>query len=136
MPEQIYINHLAVIVCALANLALGALWYSPALFYRGWLHETGLDEEQLKKTNPLKLYGLTFILALIISYNLAFFLGDDKTDWKWGTMAGFLAGFGWASLIFTIIALFERRSWRYILINGGYITVYFTLIGFILGSWR
>ena len=77
-----------------------------------------------------------FLFALIISYNLAFFLGDANTDVVWGTTAGFLAGFGWSTLIFAIVALFEQRSWKYIFINGGYITVYFTLIGFILGIWR
>ncbi|MBK7038606.1 MAG: DUF1761 domain-containing protein [Bacteroidetes bacterium] len=45
-------------------------------------------------------------------------------------------GFGFSALIFTIVALFEQRSWKYILINGGYITIYFTLVGFILGIWR
>lgn len=134
--ENITINHLAVFVCALANLALGALWYSPLLFYRGWLQETGLSEEQLAKTNPLKTYGLTFLLALVMSYNLAFFLGDGNTTPAWGATAGFLAGFGWAAMIFTVIALFEHRSPRYILINGGFITVYFTLIGLILGLWQ
>jgi hypothetical protein len=54
----------------------------------------------------------------------------------WGTTAGFLTGFGFSALIFAIVALFEMRSLKYILINGGYITVYFTLIGFILGAWR
>lgn len=131
-----YINHIAVFVCAAANLALGALWYSPALFFRAWQSENKLSDEDLKKVNPAKTYGLAFLFSLIISYNLAFFLGDDKTDMVWGTTAGFLAGFGWAAMIFAIIALFEMRSWRYILINGGFIVVYFTLIGFILGIWR
>jgi hypothetical protein len=134
--ENLSINHLAVFVCAVLNLALGALWYSPLLFYRAWLGETKLSEEQLTGSNPAKIYGLTFLLALAISYNLAFFLGDDQTTPIWGATAGFLAGFGWSTLIFAIIALFERRAWRYIFINGGYITVYFTLIGFILGIWR
>lgn len=134
--ENLYINHLAVFVCAAANLALGALWYSPALFYKGWLRETGLTEEQLAKTNPAKTYGLAFLLSLAMSYNLAFFLGDAATTPAWGATAGFLAGFGWAALSFAIIALFERRSWRYILINGGFITIYLTLAGFILGIWR
>jgi hypothetical protein len=134
--ENLYINHLAVFVCAIANLALGALWYSPALFYKAWAAETNLTEEQLSKSNPLKTYGLTFIFALVMSYNLAFFLGDSATTPIWGAMAGFLAGFGWCALIFAVIALFEQRSWKYILINGGFITVYFTLIGFILGIWR
>lgn len=134
--DQFYINHWAVLVCAIVNLALGALWYSPLLFYKAWKTENGLSDEELKKINPLKVYGLTFLFALIMSYNLAFFLGDDKTDITWGATAGFLAGFGFAALIFAVVALFERRSWRYILINGGYITVYFTLAGLILGAWR
>ena len=134
--EQFYINHWAVLVCALANLALGAIWYSPLLFYKAWLKENNFTAEDIKKGNPVRTYGITLILSVIISYNLAFFLGDNKTDLAWGTMAGFLAGFGFSALIFTIVSLFELRSWKYILINGGYITVYFTLIGFILGIWR
>ncbi|MBL8063678.1 MAG: DUF1761 domain-containing protein [Anaerolineales bacterium] len=134
--ENFYINHLAVFVCAIVSLALGALWYSPLLFAKAWQHEAGLTDEQLARQNPAKTYGLTFVLALVMSYNLAFFLGDSETTPLWGTTAGFLAGFGWATLIFAVIALFEQRSWKYVFINGGYITVYFTLIGFILGIWR
>lgn len=135
--EQFHINHWAVLACAIANLMLGALWYSPLLFYKAWMKENNFTEEDIKKNfNPAKTYGLTLLLSLIISYNLAFFLGDEKTDMIWGTAAGFLAGFGFSALIFSIVGLFERGSWKYILINGGYITVYFTLIGFILGSWR
>lgn len=134
--QNLYINHLAVVICALANLALGALWYSPILFYRAWLSEAKLSEEQLETSNSAKIYGLAFLFALLISYNLAFFLGDSQTTATRGATAGFLAGFGFSALIFAIIALFERRSWRYMLINGGYITAYFTLIGFILGLWR
>lgn len=134
--ENLYINHIAVFVCAILNLGLGALWYSPILFYKGWLGETKLTEEQLAKANPAKTYGLAFLFAWVISYNLAFFLGDATTNAMWGATAGFLAGFGFSALIFTIIALFEQRSWKYIFINGSYITVYFTLIGFVLGVWR
>jgi hypothetical protein len=129
--EQFYINHWAVLVCAVANLVVGALWYSPMLFYKVWMKENNFTE-----FNPLKTYGMSFVLSLIISYNLAFFLGDDKTNASWGATAGFLAGFGFSALIFAVVALFEQRSWRYILINGGYITIYFTLIGFIIGAWR
>jgi hypothetical protein len=134
--EQFYINHWAVLICAAANLILGAIWYSPLLFYKAWMKENNFTDEDIKKVNPAKTYSVTLILSVIISYNMAFFLGDDKTDMAWGTTAGFLAGFGFSALIFSIVALFEQRSWKYILINGGYITIYFTLIGFILGTWR
>jgi hypothetical protein len=51
-------------------------------------------------------------------------------------MAGFLAVFGWPATIFATIALFEQRSWKYVFINGGYMTVYFTLAGLVIGIWR
>lgn len=134
--EKLYINHLAVFVCALLSLALGALWYSPALFFKAWQKEAGLSDEQVARANPAKTYSLTFLLAWIISYNLAFFLGASQTNWQWGLAAGLLAGAGWASTMFVIISLFEQRSFKYMMINAGYITVYFALIGFVLGIWR
>ena len=134
--ENLIINHWAVLSCAALNLILGAFWYSPALFYSAWKRENGLQDEDLKNINMGKMYSLSFILALIISYNMAMFLGDATTNWSWGMTAGFLTGFGFCAAIFSVIALFELRSLKYILINSGYIVVYFTLIGLILGAWR
>lgn len=130
------INHLAVLLCAALNLALGALWYSPVMFYDAWKKENGLNDIDFEDVNFAKLYTLSFSLALIMSYNLAFFLSAQTTDWLWGLTAGFLAGFGWCAPIFIAIALFEKRSWRYIAINATYIVLYFSMIGFILGVWR
>lgn len=107
--EQFHINHWAVMVCAIANLALGALWYSPLLFYKAWMKENKFTDEDIKKVKPAKTYSITLLISVIISYNLAFFLGDDKTDMAWGTTAGFLAGFGFSALIFSVVALFEQR---------------------------
>lgn len=134
--QNIYINHLAVFVCALLSLAIGALWYSPLLFAEPWQREAGLTDEQIARANPIKTYSLTLILAWIISYNLAAFLGDSRTDWKWGLIAGLLAGVGWVAAMFVIVGLFEQRSWKYLLINCGYVTLYFATIGFVLGIWR
>ena len=134
--ENIYINHLAVIVAAISDFAVGALWYSPLLFYKSWMKENNFTEEILKKGNPAVTYSLTFIFALIISYNLAFFLGDSNTDTMWGLQAGILAGFGWAAMAFATIALFEKKPFKYILINCGYIVVAFALKGLIIGAWR
>ncbi len=131
-----YINHLAVVCCAVLNLVVGALWYSPALFYKAWKKENHLTDADFENTKMGKLYGISFVLALIMSYNMAFFLGDANTDWIWGTSAGFFTGFGFCAMIFTAIALFEKKSWRYIFINSGYIIIYYTLIGFVLGIWR
>ena len=133
--ENFYINHLAVFVCAVMSLVIGGLWWLPLLFAKIWQRETGLSDEQLKQMNPAKTFGLTFVLAYLASYNLAFFLGDKSTTWQWGISAGLLAAF-WAIAMFVIIGLFEQRTFKHLLINCGYIAVYFAVIGFILGIWR
>lgn len=134
--EDLYINHLAVLVAALSDFVVGALWYSPLMFYKGWMSANNFKEEDLAGGNKAVTFGGTFVLALVISYNLAAFLGDSGTDLMWGVTAGLLAGLGWAAAAFAIVALFEQRSLKYILINCGYIVVAFTLKGLILGAWR
>jgi len=133
--ENFYINHIAVIVCAVMSLVIGFVWWSPFLFQKPWQAEVGLSDEQLAKANPAKTFGLSFLLAWIVSYNLAFFLGAPGTTWQWGIAAALLAA-TWVVTMFVIIALFEQRTFRYIAINCGYVIVYFAVIGFILGVWR
>ena len=126
--ENFYINHIAVFVCAVMSLVIGFVWWSPFLFQ-------GLSDEQLANANPAKTFGLSFLLAWLVSYNLAFFLGAPGTAWQWSIGAALLAAV-WVVAMFVIIALFEQRSFRYIAINCGYVIVYFAVIGFILGTWR
>ena len=135
MPTE-HVNWLAVLVAALSTFLLGGLWYSPALFGRAWMGENHLTDEKLREGSTAKIFGLSFVLSLLMSANLAMFLAEPKTTAAWGATAGFLAGFGWVALSLTIIALFERKSWKYILINAGYMTVAFVLMGLILGAWR
>jgi Protein of unknown function (DUF1761) len=131
-----HINWFAVLAAAVSTFVLGGLWYSPALFGRAWMAVNNLNNEQLAKSNMAKIFGLAFVFALFMAANLAAFLAEPKTNATWGATAGFLAGFGWVALGIATIALFERRSAKYVLINGGYMTVAFVLMGLILGSWR
>jgi hypothetical protein len=132
---EIYINHVAVLVCGALSLVIGGLWWSPLLFSKVWQQETGLTDNQLRNVNVLKTFGLSFLLALIASYNLAFFLGSPDTNWQSGIIAGLLASV-WAIVMYIIISLFEQRSLKLILINSGYVVLYFAIIGFVLGIWR
>ena len=131
-----HINWMPVFAAAFSTFVIGGLWYSPVLFGRAWMTANNLTEADLGKGSTLKIFGFSFIFALIMAANLAAFLADSKTTPAWGATAGFLAGFGWVTLSIATIALFERRPWKYILINGGYMTVAFTVMGLILGAWR
>lgn len=130
------INWFAVLVAALIAFLLGGLWYSPLLFYKAWMAENHFTEEDLKRGSSAKIYGFSFLWSLIMATNLALYLNNPATDAAWGATAGFLAGFGWAAMMIFVVGLFERKSTRYLLINGGYATVALTLMGWIIGAWR
>ncbi|HVO81341.1 MAG TPA: DUF1761 domain-containing protein [Terriglobales bacterium] len=131
-----HINWLAVLAAAVLTFVLGGLWYSPAVFGRAWMSANGFTQADLNKGSMARIFGLSFLFAILMATNLAAFLAEPKTTAAWGATAGFLAGFGWVALGLATVALFERRSAKYILINGGYMTVSFVIMGLILGLWR
>ncbi len=128
------LNWLAVIVAALSTFFIGGLWYSPALFEKGWLKANNFSREDLQSRNMPMVFGLSLLLSFIMALNLALFIGAEGT--AFGTMAGFMTGLGWVSLAIGVIALFENRSLSYVLINCGYMVIAFTVMGAILGAWK
>ena len=90
----------------------------------------------MKNGNPAKIFGLSFVFSVLMAYNLGFFLADPSVNAGAGALYGFLTGFGWVMMGIFIIGLFERKSWTYMLVNGGYMTIAFTIMGLILGAWK
>ena len=129
------INFLAVLVAAIATMAIGSLWYSKLLFGNVWMKINDFKEDD-PPGNVARTMIITFILAIVMSFNLAAFLAGPDTDVVFGITAGFLTGFGWVALSLAVIAMFEQRSFAYIAINGGYWVVSFVAMGAILGAWR
>jgi len=134
--ENLGINPWAVLVAALANFLIGGMWYSPALFGRVWMRANGFDDADLKKGSPAVIFGLSFVFCLIMAANLAGFLSGPETTLGFAVAAAVAAGLGWAALGLGVVALFERRPASYTLVNGGYLTVSFAVMGAILGAWR
>ena len=132
MPE---LNWIAVLLCGLATLMIGGLWYSPALFGKAWMRENGFTEESMKGSNMVKIFGLAFLLGIVAAINLAMFMGPEN-DPAMGAMWGFLAGFGWVATFVGTHYLFERKSFTLFLINAGYSVVALTVMGVILAAWK
>jgi hypothetical protein len=128
------INYLAVFVGALSSFVIGYLWYSSFLFGNVWMKEAGLSEEKINQANMVKIFSLSFLLALIICFNLAAFLGPDA-GFVWGMTAGGLAGIGWVTASLGILYLFERKLLKFFLINAGYQAVTYVVAGGIIGIW-
>ncbi|MDX1672487.1 MAG: DUF1761 domain-containing protein [Balneolaceae bacterium] len=133
------LNIWAILVATVSTFLIGWLWYGP-LFGKAWMDTTTLTEEELKQANMGKIFGLAFVFELIMAFNLAMFLtgspeAQAQASAGMGAFYGFLTGFGWIFFALAVNSLFERRSWKYIFINGGYWAVSFTVMGAIIGAW-
>ena len=123
-------NLLAILVAASTGFLIGGLWYGP-LFGKAWMAEHGFTEEQLRGSNMLKIYGLTFAFsvfsAVFLGHLLAFF--DTNTRSTLMISAGISLGF-----LFPAIGtnyLFSRKSGRLFFIDAGYWIVFYAAMGFV-----
>jgi hypothetical protein len=129
------VNWIAVLVAGLSAFALGGVWYSPALFGKAWMKENNLSMEEVQAGNKGKIFGWSILLSLIMSANLAMYLRTPDINFQLGLLYGLLAGV-WVLCGIAIVGLFELKTLRYILINGGYCLLALGLMGAIIGAWR
>ncbi|MFH7012764.1 DUF1761 domain-containing protein [Flavobacterium sp. FlaQc-52] len=156
------INFIALLVAAIMTLVVGFVWYHPKVFGTVWMRESNLTEEVLRTGNMLKIFGLTYVFSLMITIVLmaltihqsgavgmvggppliasakpsfAAFMADYGTAYrtfKHGALHGFVSGLFFAFPVVGINSLFERKSWKYILIHAGFWIVTLTLMGGIV----
>jgi hypothetical protein len=125
MPQ---VSLLATLLATVLSFVLGGLWYGP-LFAKPWMRLVGVTEATLREGfNPAKTYGITFVLAFLASYVFGMVLGPNPSIGL-GVGAGAAAGLFWVAGSLWTNDLFERRPFALTLINGGYHTVKFILIG-------
>lgn len=135
--HHVDINYLAVIVCAIISLVIGALWYGP-LFGKEWMKLVGKTEEDLQKDfKPAKTFSLAtvahFFVALIISYFIDLFNAQTVVD---GLRIALTAWVGFVAAPFYVNYLFEKKPTKLLVINAGYNLVLLILFGIILVSWQ
>jgi hypothetical protein len=130
MPQ---VNLLAVFLATVAAFVLGGIWYGP-LFGKAWMAAHGFTPEQLRQGfNPVRTYGLMFVIGLVTAYTLALFLGPD-VDWSTGALYGLVAGAVWVGGSIATNYQFENTGNLLLMINGGYHAVRFLVMGAILGG--
>ena len=128
---EVSINWIAIVVAAVSAFIVGALWYGP-LFGKTWQKLAGLSDKYVQN-GVAKTFGGAFVLTLIMSIVLAFFIGNN--DLSFGLFAGLAAGIGWVATAFGVNYLFEHKSLKFYLINAGYNVVIFALMGAIIGAF-
>jgi len=158
--EQL-INPWAIPVAALTALVIGFVWYNPKIFGNVWMKASGMTEEKMKGGNMAVIFGVSLALSLLLAFFTMFLVVhvvgvygmtegqlDGPTakafmdEWAGkyrsfghGLIHGAMAGVFMVLPIVAINALFERKSWKYILINAGYWIVTLAIMGSIISGW-
>lgn len=132
------INYLAVFLAALAAFFLGFLWYT-IIFAKPWQELIGMGSKGKGKAstqdtpNLGRLLGGSFVLELIMAFTFAMFMGRGAGAMT-GLGYGLVAGLGWVGLAFGVNYLFEGKPFKLWLINAGYNTLVFAVMGLIIGA--
>jgi hypothetical protein len=129
------VNWIAIVVAAVSTLVVGFAWYNPKTFGKAWMESVGMTEDDTKKGNMPLIFGVTFLLALVIAYKLsggAGYHGEEEQNFLHGAFHGMMSSLYYALPVLITNSLFERRSLKGILINSGYWVVCFALMGGIL----
>ena len=154
------INFLALLLASLSTLVVGFIWYNPKVFGNIWMREAGLKEEDMKGTNMIKIFGLSIVYAFLISFVLQMvvihqfgalgmvggdsskalpsynaFMADYGTafrTFKHGALHGFMTGLFMILPTIGTTALYEKRSFKYVMVTGGFWIVCFMIMGGII----
>lgn len=106
---EISINYWAVIAAAIANIAIGALWYGP-VFGKYWKKLMGFTDDTMKAM-PLRAWQAVvggLVNSLVIAYVLLFF----TVTWVAPTFGGALMAAFWIWLGFVATTQISSYLWE------------------------
>lgn len=126
-------NIWAVLAAAASAFLLGGLWYSKLLFLDAWTRANG--QAEMQSGHPAKVFGLSFLFALIAAAVFAVVLGP-KPPLDFALGRALMVGGGFVAACFGINYQFANKPFVLWLIDGGYHIGQFLLYGLILGLWH
>ncbi|MFT4780978.1 MAG: hypothetical protein ACJAZK_002179 [Psychroserpens sp.] len=154
-------NYLAIVVAAVVPVVLGFIWYNPKVFGVAWMRAAEMTEAKIKGGNMAIIFSVSLVLSVMLAFFTNYlvihefgvygltgghldaattqaFLDEFEGTWrtyKHGALHGAMAGIMFALPVIGINALFERKNFKYILINAGYWTICLTIMGSIISGW-
>jgi hypothetical protein len=130
--EAVDINLMRVVVAAVANMIIGAVWYSPSVFGKKWMKLVGKKQQDLQKGASTAYLG-SAISALIVAFVLAYFINfsgaENVTD---GALLGVLAWLGFVVTSSLYKLLFQGSSKDLYVLDNGYQLLAYAAMGAIL----
>lgn len=63
-------NFIAILLAAVVPMAVGFIWYNPKVLGTAWMTASGMTEEKAKQSNMAVVFGVSFLLSLMLSFFL------------------------------------------------------------------
>jgi hypothetical protein len=131
------VNYLAVLVAAIANMVIGAVWFMPAVLGSHWMRFTGLTSEAIENTPHMWVSYLgSLIGSVLVAYAVAriasYAAAESIVD------AAILMLLIWAGLVLVPLsdeALWERRPVGLFVLVGARWLVALAVITVIVALW-
>jgi len=115
------VNYLAVVVAALANYIIGAIWYA-ALFRKPWLRLSGVAEMKVTAISVVLALVAAFLTSFILDHALIFADAYLKTAGVGaGIMVGVLNWLGFIAPVTLGVVIYEKKPWALWVLNNGLI---------------
>jgi hypothetical protein len=129
------VSILAIILAVVANMVIGALWYSPVLFSNIWVRALGKKMEDIDPKGAYVGYGLTTLGGIFTAVVLSLFIHLlDTVTILDGALFGFLIGLI-AAFRELSPTFFESRNYTLFFISAGYHIVALTVMGIIIAAF-
>jgi hypothetical protein len=128
------LNWLAVAAGTLAAFAVGALWYSPALFAKPWTEAAGLDPDHMNTARLPILLAISVLLSFVTAIGLGLLL-PARAGWFAGLMAGVAVAVAFVTPFTIQSALYEQKSAALLGINCGHQIVAMAVMGAVIGAF-
>jgi Protein of unknown function (DUF1761) len=135
--HHLHFNHWAILVSALVQWFLGALWYSPVLFAKPWMTMVGIQKDAANKKTMVPGMIMSFIGSLITSFILVhILLWSGASTVGRGAFIGFIAWAGFIAAPLAASYIYENRPFKLFAINTGYWLVCLIASGILLAVWH
>lgn len=128
------INLVAMVIGAIANMIIGAIWYSPMVFGKRWMKYMGINEKNMgkMKTDMTMSYGLTFVGSLFTAFVLYNLIKMATiVTIPGGMIMAILVWIGFMLPLFFQAYAFEKKETVLITINSLYNLVSLVVMGVI-----
>jgi Protein of unknown function (DUF1761) len=132
---DIHMNYLAVLVAAITNYIIAAIWYA-VIFGKVWQKLTGITDMKPAPMNIILVFIGSFVLSFVLYHSIVFGNAYFKISGiGGGLMGGFFGWLGYIAPVTLSTKLYEKKPWGLWMLDNAFWLISLLVMGIILSVW-